>query len=73
MPMKELIRTNDPDELSLVRSLLDDAGIGYLSTDYHTSMIEGSIGAIQQRILVLDKDLYQAKGLISSIVYGNGN
>ncbi len=71
--MKELLRTNDPVELSLMRSLLDDAGIGYLSTDFHTSMMEGSIGAIQQRILVMDEDHYEAKRLLTSIVQSDGN
>ena len=71
--MKELLRSNDPIELSLLRSLIDDAEIGYMSTDYHSSMIEGSIGAIQQRILVLDEDFYEASRLLSTIVFANEN
>ena len=71
--MKELFRSNNPVELSLLRSLLDDAGIGYMSTDFHSSMIEGSIGAIQQRILVLDRDHYEASRLLSTIVLADEN
>ena len=71
--MKELLRSNDPIELSLLRSRLDAAEIGYMSTDYHRSMIEGSIGAIQQRILVLDEDFYEASRLLSTIVFANEN
>jgi hypothetical protein len=32
--------------------------------DQHTSIIEGSIGAIQRRIMVEDKDLDRARSLL---------
>ena len=50
--MKELLRTNDPVELSFVQALLKDSGIETIVFDQHTSIMEGSIGAIPRRIMV---------------------
>ena len=44
--MRELLRPNDPVRLSWLQALLADAGIESLILDHHTSVIEGSIGAI---------------------------
>ncbi len=63
--MKELLRTNDPVRLSFVEALLSAAGIESVVLDQHTSIIEGSIGAIQRRIMVADRDHGRAKLLLS--------
>jgi hypothetical protein len=63
--MKELLRTNDPVRLSFVEALLSAAGIESVVLDQHTSIIEGSIGAIQRRIMVEDRDHGRAKTLLS--------
>jgi hypothetical protein len=63
--MKELLRTNDPVRLSFVEALLSAAGIKSVVLDQHTSIIEGSIGAIQRRIMVEDRDHGRAKLLLS--------
>ena len=60
----ELMRTNDPVRLSYVQALLADAEIGSVVLDSHTSIIEGSIGAIPRRLMVDDDDLEAARGLI---------
>ncbi len=62
--MEELYRTNDPVLLSFIRSILVDAGIEALIFDNHTSFAEGSIGAIQQRIMVPAEDKNDALRLI---------
>jgi len=62
--MKELLRTNDPVRLSFVEALLSAAGIESVVLDQHTSIIEGSIGAIQRRIMVEDRDHGRAKLLL---------
>ena len=54
--MKELLRTNNIVRLSWVQALLTDAGIGSVVLDQHTSLIEGSIGAIQRRLMVDERD-----------------
>ena len=48
--MKELLRTNDAVRLSFLQSLLKDSGIESLVLDHHTSLVEGSIGAIPRRL-----------------------
>jgi len=63
--MKELLRTNDPVRLSFVEALLAAAGIESVVLDEHTSIVEGSIGAIQRRIMVEDRDHARARRLLS--------
>ncbi len=63
--MKELFRSNDPVKLSWLQALLTDAGIDCLLLDNHASVIEGSIGAIQRRIMVADDDLERAHELLT--------
>ena len=50
--MKELLRTNDVVKLSWLQALLADSGIDAVVLDMHTSIIEGSIGAIPRRLSV---------------------
>ena len=54
--MRELLRTNDPVRLSFLQSLLKDFGIDSLVLDQHTSLVEGSIGAIPRRLMVAQRD-----------------
>ena len=54
--MKELLRTNDVVRLSFLQSLLRDSGIESLVLDHHTSLVEGSIGAIPRRLMVAQQD-----------------
>ncbi len=63
--MKELLRTNDPVRLSFVEAILAAAGIESVVLDQHTSAIEGSISAIQRRIMVSERDHARAKLLLS--------
>jgi len=64
-PMKELLRSNDPVRLSWAEALLASAGIETVIADRHTSVVEGSIGAIQRRILVAEEDLARARTLLA--------
>jgi hypothetical protein len=52
--MAELVRTNDPGMLSVIEGLLGGADIPYQVADRNMSVLEGSITAIQVRILVPD-------------------
>ena len=63
--VKELLRTNDAVELSWVGALLADAGIETLVLDSHASIVEGSIGAIQRRVMVADDDLADARRVLA--------
>ncbi len=62
--MKELLRANDPALISFVQSLLNDAEIEFMLTDVHTSILEGSIGALPKRILVPDDDFNDARRIL---------
>jgi hypothetical protein len=64
--MKELLRTNDPVRLSWLQALLDDSGIDSLILDHHTSLVEGSIGAIPRRLVVAERDYPRAHALLAA-------
>jgi putative signal transducing protein len=64
--MKELFRTNDPVRLSWAQAVLRDAGIDSLVLDHHTSLVEGSIGAIPRRLMVAAADHHRAKALLDA-------
>ncbi len=63
--MKELIRTNDPVKMSYITSLLTGEGIDSVIFDAHTSVVEGYLPIVEQRLMVADEDYTQAHGLIS--------
>jgi Putative prokaryotic signal transducing protein len=69
--MAELVRTNDPGLLSVIESLLAGADIPYQVTDRNMSVLEGSVTAIQIRILVADKDEAAARELLVDAELGN--
>ena len=62
--MKELLRTNDIVKLSWVEALLADAGIETLVLDLHTSVLEGSLGILPRRLMVIDDDLLRAQRVL---------
>jgi hypothetical protein len=62
--MKELTRSNDLVFLSWARTFLADSGIATMVLDGHTSIIEGSAGAIPRRLMVADRDHQRATSLL---------
>ena len=50
--MIEVIRTNDAVLLSFAESLMKEAGIHCLIADQGMSVLEGSLGILQRRLLV---------------------
>jgi len=64
--MKELLRTNDAVRLSFLQSLLKDSGIESLVLDPHTSLVEGSIGAIPRRLMVAQQDYRRAFSVLAA-------
>ena len=68
--VKELLRTNDPVEISWVCALLADAGIEAAVFDAHTSVVEGSIGAIPRRVTVADEDFAAARRILDEAGVG---
>lgn len=62
--MVELLRSNDPVLISFAASLLEDAEVTHTVTDSHMSVIEGSVNAIMNRILVAEDQLETARELL---------
>lgn len=58
--MRQLIQTNDPVLISFVKSLLKDSDIAVVVLDQNMSVLEGSIGVLQSRIMVPDDTYSQA-------------
>ena len=69
--MAELVRTNDPGVISAIEGLLGGADIPYQVTDRNMSVLEGSIIAIQIRILVPDDHEAEARELLVDAELGN--
>ena len=62
--MAELVRTNDPNLIAVIEGLLGEADIPFQVTDRNMSIIEGSISAIQTRIVVPDDHEAAARELL---------
>ena len=62
--MKELIRANDPVLLSWVIATLSGQNIEAVILDTHTSVLEGSVTAIERRVMVIDEDYVRAKRIL---------
>jgi hypothetical protein len=46
--------------------MLRDSGIDSLVLDHHTSLVEGSIGAIPRRLMVAERDFGRARALLTA-------
>jgi hypothetical protein len=62
--MQEIIRTNDPVLLSFAESLMKDAGIHCLIADQAMSILEGSLGLLPRRFLVVSDRADQARRIL---------
>lgn len=60
----ELFRTNDPALLSFVTALLSGEDIEAVVFDVHTSVLEGSIGILPRRVMVLAEDAAAAREVL---------
>ena len=63
--MVELLRSNDVVLMSFVRSLLGDANIPFDHLDQNMSIMEGSLGVLQSRMMVEDSRLREARSLLA--------
>lgn len=62
--MRELTRSNNPVYLSWISAVLNDAGIENIIFDTHTALVEGSISAIEKRLMVAEIDFNKARDLL---------
>ena len=63
--MIELIRTNNAVLISYVEALMRDAGIGFFVADQNMSIVEGSIGILARRVMVVEEDEAAARRLLA--------
>jgi len=64
------MRTNNPGVIVAVEGLLAGADIPYQVTDRNMSVLEGSISAIQVRVLVPDEREDEARELLTDADLG---
>ena len=62
--MKELLRTNDPTVIAFATALLDREGTDWFTFDVNMSVLEGSIGIMPRRLMVMDRDLFMAEAVM---------
>lgn len=63
--MIEILRTNDSVVISFVESLLRDAGVNFFIADRNMSIMEGSLGILQPRVMVDEADEAKARDILS--------
>ena len=68
--MRDLVTTNDPVLLNYVQVLLKDAGIGVAVFDGNMSAVQGTLGAVQQRLAVPEESWAQARRLLDEAGLG---
>jgi len=59
--MITIIKTNNPVTLSFAQSVLNDSRIGSFVADQNISILEGSIGVLAKRLMVLADDEFAAR------------
>ena len=65
--LQEIVRSNDPVRLSWLCALLADGRIEGIILDSHTAVLEGSAGAIMQRLMVIDEDYDYALAILREV------
>ncbi len=63
--MKELLRTNDPTEIAFATALLNGEGIECFTLDVNMSILDGSLGILPRRIMVIDADWDEARQILT--------
>jgi hypothetical protein len=69
--LRELVRTNNLVLISAIEALLNGADIAHMVVDQNISVLEGSIGAFQRRIMVDEDEFAAARQLLADAGYGN--
>ena len=59
--MEELLRTTDPTLIPYAQALLDAEDIDCFVFDVNMSILEGSLGILPRRLMVVRSDLYRAR------------
>lgn len=62
--MKEVLRTNDPTQISFAQALLRGEDIDCFILDVHMSVLEGTIGIMPRRVMVADEDAFLSRAIL---------
>jgi len=68
--MRAVLKTIDPVTLSYAADLLSQQGIRSVVFDTHASIVDGSMGFLPRRLMVLDEDYDRAGQLLRDAVPG---
>jgi Putative prokaryotic signal transducing protein len=69
--MREIVRTNDDVLVTVIESLLGGAKIPHIVLDRNMSVLEGSIGILPRRILVVEDRADEARKLLEDAGLGH--
>ncbi len=62
--MIELMRTTNPATIAFATALLRGEGIDCFVFDVHTSVLEGSLGVLPQRLMVARDQAFRARAVL---------
>jgi len=62
--MREILKSNNPVDLSYAEAVLKDAGIQSVVFDDHMSVMDGSMVILPRRLMVSDEDAAAATALL---------
>jgi hypothetical protein len=68
--MRDLVTTNDPVLLSYVRALLEEAEVEFAVFDTNMSAVQGTLGALPQRLAVPEDSLARARRILEEAGLG---
>ena len=66
--MRAVLKTVDPVLLDYAANLLSQEGIESVVFDSHASIMDGSMGFLPRRLMVLDEDFVRAESLLRAAV-----
>ena len=66
--MRPVLKTVDAVTLSYAVHVLDEAGIDSVVFDENASVMDGSMGFLPRRLMVLDEDFSRAERLLKAAV-----
>jgi hypothetical protein len=69
--MTELLRTNDAVLITAIEAILKGAGIEILVADRYMSVMEGSIGVLPRRVMIVEDDAIKARRVLTEAGLGH--
>jgi hypothetical protein len=66
--MRAVLKTIDPVVLNFAANILSQEGIESVVFDTHASVMDGSMGFLPRRLMVLDEDLARAEQLLRAAI-----